>query len=40
MDITFVCIIIGGTRNKIKIKFIQGAGPSYRATNSEKLNKK
>ena len=31
MDIKFVCIIIGGTRNKIKIKFIQGGGPSYRA---------
>ena len=31
MDITYVCIIIGGTRNKIKIKFIQGGAPSYRA---------
>ena len=31
MDITYVCIIIGGTRNKIKIKFIQGGGPPYTA---------
>ena len=31
MDITYVCIIIEGTLKKIKIKFIQGGGPSYRA---------
>ena len=31
MDIIYVCIIIGGTLEKIKIKFTQGGGPSYRA---------
>ena len=31
MDITYVCIIIRGTIKKIKIKFIKGGGPSYRA---------
>ena len=31
MDITYACIIIRGTIKKIKIKFIQGGEPSYRA---------
>ena len=31
MDITYVCIIIGGTLKKKKIKFIQGGGASYKA---------
>ena len=31
MDITYVCIIITVTIKKIKIKFIQGGEPSYRA---------
>ena len=33
MDFTCVCIIIGGTIKKIKIKFISDGGPSYRAKN-------
>ena len=28
MDITYVCIIIGGTTRKIKVKCIKGGGPS------------
>ena len=32
MDITYVCIIIGGNIKKIKIIFIYGGQPSYRAT--------
>ena len=31
MEITYVCIIIKGTLKKIKIKFIPGGRPSYRA---------
>ena len=31
MDITYVCIIIGGITKKIKIIFIQGGRPLYRA---------
>ena len=31
MDIIYVCIIFEGTIKKIKIKFIQGGLPSYRA---------
>ena len=31
MNITYVCIIIGGTIEKMKIKFIYGGGSSYRA---------
>ena len=31
MDIIYVCIIIGGTLKKIKIKILYGGGPSYRA---------
>ena len=31
MDITYVCIIIRGTIKQIKIKFIYGGRPSYRA---------
>ena len=31
MDIRYVCIIIRGTIKKIKIKFIYGGEPSYRA---------
>ena len=31
MDIRYVCIIVRGTIKKIKILFMQGRGPSYRA---------
>ena len=31
MDFTYVCIIIGGIIKEIKIEFIQGGSPSYRA---------
>ena len=31
MDITYVCIIILGTKKKIKIKFTEGGGSWYRA---------
>ena len=31
MNITYVRITIGGTTKKIKIKFIKGGGPSYKA---------
>ena len=31
MDFTNVCIIIGGIIKEIKIEFIQGGRPSYRA---------
>ena len=31
MDITYVCIIVGGTIKQIKIKFIEGRRPSYKA---------
>ena len=31
MNLTYVCIIIGGTIKKIKIQIIFGGGLSYRA---------
>ena len=31
MDVTYVCVIIGGTIRKIKIEFIFGGGPAYKA---------
>ena len=39
MDITYACIIIRDTIKKIKIKFIQGAEPSYRAKTARELTK-
>ena len=39
MDFTYVRIIIGGTRNKIKIKFIQCGGPPYTAKTVRDWNK-
>ena len=40
MDLTYVCIVIGGTTKKIKIKFIYDGGPSYRAKTVRNRNKK
>ena len=39
MDITYVRIIIRSTIKKIKIEFIQGGEPSYRAKTSMELTK-
>ena len=39
MDFTYVCIIIGGTIKKIKIKFNQGGEPSYRGKTVRDLTK-
>ena len=30
MDVTYVCVIIGGIIRKIKIVFVYGGEPSYR----------
>ena len=39
MDITNVCIILGGTIKKTKIEFIQRVGPSNRAKTVRDLMK-